>query len=105
MNKKLPFSIIHKNINIDFNFQLHDKTTDMKNVGYLAGVLINKLDDELKKNPPSEGDLIQALALFIATRVVTNSFDDAKILDFFSSVLEKTISEIRKGKKTKIGNC
>lgn len=49
MNKKLPFSIIHRDINIDFNFQLHDQTTDSKNVGYLASVLINKLDEELKK--------------------------------------------------------
>tara|TARA_B100001250_G_C19564220_1_gene684739 strand:+ start:221 stop:538 length:318 start_codon:yes stop_codon:yes gene_type:complete len=105
MNKNLPFSIIHKNINIDFNFQLHDQTINSKNVGYLASVLINKLDEELKKKNTSEGDLIQALALFIATRVVTNSFEDKKILDFFSSVLEKTISEIRKGQKTKIGNC
>ncbi|MFL2679603.1 MAG: hypothetical protein ACJ0GH_04425 [Alphaproteobacteria bacterium] len=105
MNKKLPFSIIHRDINIDFNFQLHDQTTDSKNVGYLASVLINKLDEELKKKNTSEGDLIQALGLFIATRVVTNSFEDKKILDFFSSVLEKTISEIRKGQKTKIGNC
>jgi len=52
MNKKLPFSIIHRNINIDFNFQLYDKTTDSKNVGYLTTVLINKLDEEFKKNIP-----------------------------------------------------
>ena len=74
-------------------------------VGKIASILINEIDKEIKKNPnTSEGDLIQALALFIATRITVSSFDDRKILNFFSSTLEKAIDNINSGKKTKIGN-
>ena len=92
MKKKLPFSIIFKNTNIDFHFDLHDQTVNPNNVGKIASILINEIDEELKKDPnTSEGDLIQALALFIATRITVSSFEDKKILNFFNSVLEKAI--------------
>ena len=77
----------------------------MNNVGKIASILINQVDNEIKKNPKtSEGDLFQALALFIATRVTVSSFDDKKILSFFSNILEKAIDNINSGKKTRIGN-
>ena len=105
MKKKLPFSIIFKDTNIDFHFDLHDQTINSDNVGKIAGILINEIDKEIKKNPKiSEGDLIQALALFIATRITISSFDEKKILNFFSNVLEKAIENINSGKKTRIGN-
>ena len=105
MKKKLPFSIIFKNTNIDFHFDLHDQTVNPNNVGKIASILINEIDEELKKDPnTSEGDLIQALALFIATRITVSSFEDKKILNFFSSVLEKAIDNINSGKKSQIGN-
>ena len=67
--------------------------------------MINKIDKEIKNNTNiSEGDLIQALALFIATRITISSFDDKKILHFFSDILEKAIENINSGKKSKIGN-
>ncbi len=105
MKKKLPFSIIFKNTNIDFYFDLHAQTVSSNNVGKIASILINEIDEELKKDPNiSEGDLIQALALFIATRINVSSFDDKKILNFFNNVLEKAIDNINSGKKTRIGN-
>ncbi len=105
MKKKLPFSIIFKNTNIDFHFDLHDQTVNPNNVGKIASILINEIDEELKKDPnTSEGDLIQALALFIATRITVSSFEDKKILNFFNSVLEKAIDNINSGKKSRIGN-
>ena len=105
MKKKLPFSIIFKETNIDFHFDLHDQTINSDNVGKIASILINEIDKEIKKNPKiSEGDLIQALALFIATRITISSFDEKKILNFFSNVLEKAIKNINSGKKTTIGN-
>ena len=105
MKKKLPFSIIFKDTNIDFHFDLHNQTVDSSNVGKIASILINKVDKEIKKNSNiSEGDLIQALALFIATRITISSFDDKKILNFFNDILEKEIENINSGKKTKIGN-
>ena len=105
MKKILPFSIIFKNTNIDFNFDLHDQTVDSDSVGRVSSILINEIDKEIKKNPnTSEGDLIQALALFIATRITVSSFDNKKILNFFNNVLEKAIDNINSGKKTRIGN-
>ena len=105
MKKKLPFSIIFKNTNIDFHFDLHDQTVNPNNVGKIASILINEIDEELKKDPnTSEGDLIQALALFIATRITVSSFEDKKILNFFNSVLEKAIDNINSGKNSRIGN-
>ena len=105
MKKKLPFSIIFRDINIDFYFDLHDQTVDSKTVGRISSILINEIDKEVKKNPnTSEGDLIQALALFIATRITVSSFDNKKILSFFNHVLEKAIENINSGKKTRIGN-
>ena len=105
MKKKLPFSIIFRDTNIDFNFVLHEQTVYPEHVGKIASILINEIDKEIKKNPnTSEGDLIQALALFIAPRITVSSFDDKKILNFFSNVLEKAIENINSGKKTTIGN-
>ena len=105
MKKKLPFSIIFKDTNIDFHFDLHDQTINSDNVGKIASILINEIDKEIKKNSnTSEGDLIQALALFIATRITVSSFDNKKILNFFINVLEKAIEDINSGKKTRIGN-
>ena len=41
-----------------------------------------KFDKFIKKNPTtSDGDLFQALALLIATRVYISPFDNEKILD------------------------
>ena len=105
MKKKLPFSIIFKDTNIDFHFDLHDQTINSDNVGKIASILINEIDKEIKKNSnTSEGDLIQALALFIATRITVSSFNNKKIHNFFSNVLEKAIENINSGKKTRIGN-
>ena len=104
MKKKLPYSIIFKNINIDFFFDLHTNTQDPEIVSKIASILINNVDKEIshRKNI-SEGDLFQALALFMATRIVVSSFDDTKILEFFNEILKKGIDNIRNGKKTKIG--
>ena len=68
--KKLPFTIIHKNNNIDFFFNLHKEPQNSDLVGKMSENLINNIDKFLKKNPAtSDGDLLQSLALLIATRV------------------------------------
>ena len=85
MKNKLPFSIIFKDTNIDFHFDLHDQTINSDNVGKIASILINEIDKEIKKNPKiSEGDLIQALALFVATRITISSFDEKKTPFFYN---------------------
>ena len=103
--KKLPYSIIFNNNNIDFFFNLHKKTQNAEDVSKIATLLINSLDKEINESKNiSEGDLFQALALFISTRIVVSSFDDKKILEFFEDFLKKGIVDIRNGKKTEIGN-
>ena len=78
--KKLPFTIIHKNTNVDFFFDLHKETKSSKQVGEISEELINIIDKFIKKNPTtSDGDLFQALALLIATRVYISPFDNEKI--------------------------
>ena len=47
MKKKLPYSIIFKNINIDFFFDLHTNTQDPEIVSKIASILINNVDKEI----------------------------------------------------------
>ena len=103
MKKKLPYSIIYKNINIDFFFfDLHKNTQDPEVVSKIASILINNVDKEINRTKNiSEGDLFQALALFVASRIVVSSFDDRKILELFNEILKKGIDNIRNGKKQK----
>ena len=103
--KKLPFTIIHKNTNVDFFFKLHDETRNSKQVGEISETLINSIDKFLKKNPTtSDGDLFQALALLIATRIFISPFDNEKILDLLLKMTQDGISDISLGKISKIGN-
>ena len=105
MSSKLPFSILYKNKNLDFFFDLHPNTVNQDKVGEIASILLNKLDVELKNgDPTSDGDLIQALALFIAARIEVSNADNDKILNFFSDTLSSALKNINSGKVTKIGN-
>ena len=104
MKKNYHTRLFLKNTNIDFFFDLHANTQDPEIVSKIASILINNVDKEIshRKNI-SEGDLFQALALFVASRIVVSSFDDKKILELFNEILKKGINNIRNGKKTKIG--
>ena len=103
--KKLPFTIIHKNTNVDFFFDLHKETKCSKQVGEISEELINIVDKFIKKNPTtSDGDLFQALALLIATRVYISPFENRKILNMLFTMTEEGLSNIALGKKSKIGN-
>ena len=103
--KKLPFTIIHKNTNVDFFFDLHKETKSSEQVGEISEELINIIDKFIKKNPTtSDGDLFQALALLIATRVYISPFDNEKILDMLVKMAKDGISNIDSGKISRIGN-
>ena len=102
--KKLPFTIIHKNNNIDFFFNLHSETKNSKFVGQISEELINNIDKFLKKNTISDGDLLQALALLIATRVYISPFENEKMLQLLFKMTKEGLSNIESGKKSKIGN-
>ena len=103
--KKLPFTIIHKNTNVDFFFKLHEETKNPNHVAQISEGLINNIDNFLKKNQGiSDGDLFQALALLIATRVHISPFENRKILNMLFTMTEEGLSNIKLGKKSKIGN-
>ena len=103
--KKLPFTIIYKNNNIDFFFNLHEETKDPNLVGEISENLINSIDKSLKKNSAmSDGDLLQALAFTIATRIFISPFENEKIIKILFKMVKEGISDIDSGKITKIGN-
>ena len=105
MIKKIQFSIICKNINTDFYFSLNENTQNSDDVAQITSTLINTIDKILKKRPGvSEGDLIQSLAFFVATRVTISSFNNEKLLTFFNDAIKQAIKDIDSGKQTKIGN-
>jgi hypothetical protein len=89
MKKKLPFTIIHKNNNIDLFFNLHPETKDEDVVGKVAEELINNIDKQLKKYATiSDGDLIQSLAILIATRIHISPFDNTKMINLMNQLIK-----------------
>ena len=65
MKKKLPFSIIFKDTNIDFNFDLHDQTVNSEHVGKIASILINEIDKEIKKTQILPKEILFKLLLYL----------------------------------------
>ena len=64
--------------------------------------MINNVDKFLK-NSISDGDLLQALALLIATRVYISPFENEKMLQLLFKMTKEGLSNIE-SKKSKIGN-
>lgn len=106
MKKKLPFTIIHKNNNIDLYFSLHPETKDKEIVGRVAEELINNIDKQIKEYTTiSDGDLIQSLAIVIATRIHISPFDNKKITNLIQQLIKKSLIDIECGKVSKIGTA
>ena len=104
MEKKLPFTIIHKNNNIDLFFNLHPETQDKEVVGKVSEELINNIDKQLKKySTISDGDLIQSLAIVIATRIHISPFDNTKMIHLMNQLITNGLVDIKNGKISKIG--
>ena len=104
MEKKLPFTIIHKNNNIDLFFNLHPETQDKEVVGKVSEELINNIDKQLKKySTISDGDLIQSLAIVIATRIHISPFDNTKMINLMDQLIKNGLIDIKNGKISKIG--
>ena len=106
MEKKLPFSIIHKNNNIDLSFILHPETKDKEVVGKVAEELINNIDKQIKKySTISDGDLIQSLAIVIATRIHISPFDNQKMIKLIEQLIKNGLIDIQNGNQSKIGTA
>ena len=105
MNKKIPFSIIFENKNIDFFLEAHRETKNPEHLTRISTEILDVLDSSLKRNRISDGDLIQALALVTAIRIYCSGFDPDKLRKFSDDLVKKTISNIKSGKFTKIGSA
>ena len=105
MNNKIPFSIIFENQNIDFFFEAHSETKNPERLTRISTGILDILDSNVKRNKISDGDLIQALALVTAIRIYCSGFDSDKLRKFSDDLIKKTVSNIKSGKFTKIGNA
>ena len=105
MNNKIPFSIVFENQNIDFFFEGHSETKDPNHLTRITSEILDVLDSNVKRNKISDGDLIQALALATAIRIYCSGFDSDKLRKFSDKLIGETVSNIKKGKFTKIGKA
>ena len=105
MTIKIPFSIVFENQNIDFFFEAHSETKNPNHVTRITTEILDLLDSKLKLNKMSDGDLIQALALVTAIRIYCSGFDSNKLRKFSDELIKETVSNIKRGKFTKIGNA
>ena len=105
MNKKIPFSIIFENKNIDFFLEAHSETKSPEHITRISAEILDILDRNVKRNKISDGDLIQALALVTAIRIFCSGFDPDKLRKFSDDLVKKTVSNIKSGKFTKIGSA
>ncbi len=105
MNNKIPFSIIFENQNIDFFFEGHSETKNLNHLTSISTEILDVLDSNVRRNKISDGDLIQALALVTAIRIYCSGFDPDKLRKFSDTLIKETVTNIKKGKFTKIGNA
>ena len=91
--------------NIDFFFEGHSETKDLNHLTRITSEILDVLDSNVKRNKISDGDLIQALALVTAIRIYCSGFDSDKLRKFSDKLIGETISNIKKGKFTKIGKA
>ncbi len=105
MKTKIPFSIIFENQNIDFFFEGHPDTKNIDQVSELSSEVLGIIDSYVKQNKISDGDLIQSLSLVLAIRIYCSGFDPNKLRMFSDDLVKKTISNIKKGKFSKIGTA
>ena len=106
MSKKLLFSIITKNQNIDIQFNLNKGTQNINKTSVLLEKILNLIDQETKKKDGiSEGDIFQAIALSNAIRIGISEFENEKILEFSNDITIKGIESFKKAKKYPLGNA
>ena len=80
------------------------ETKDKEIVGKVAEELINNIDKQLKEySTISDGDLIQSLAIVIATRIHISPFDNTKMINLMNQLIKNGLVDIKNGKISKIG--
>tara|TARA_E500000331_G_scaffold355769_1_gene412119 strand:+ start:947 stop:1267 length:321 start_codon:yes stop_codon:yes gene_type:complete len=106
MKKKLPFSIIYNNNNIDVDFQLHDNTNNIEKTSDLLEQILNTIDSMTKKTGGiTEGDIFQSLSLAFGVRISISKFDNEQLIQFFNKSVLNAVTDFKKAKKTKIGRA
>ena len=106
MKKKLDFSVLFNNENLEIEFKLNENTVDIKNIGLLVEKLLNIIDQSIKDNKGlSEGDVFQAISVVSAIRIGRSKFDNKKLSDFSKRMIDSGIVDFNNAKKTKIGRA
>lgn len=106
MKKKLDFSVLFNNENLEIEFKLNENTVDIKNIGLLVEKLLNIIDQSIKDNKGlSEGDVFQAISFVSAIRIGISKFDNKKLSDFSKRMIDSGIVDFNNAKKTKIGRA
>lgn len=106
MKKKLPFSILNESENIDVNFEIHDQVNNVKKISELTEEILNIIDKKTKEESGiTEGDIIQSLALVNSIRIGISKFNHLKLANLSNQLCVQGLSDLAKGKKTKIGKC
>tara|TARA_X000000950_G_scaffold65075_1_gene79820 strand:- start:4243 stop:4566 length:324 start_codon:yes stop_codon:yes gene_type:complete len=106
MKKKLDFSVLFNNENLEIEFKLNENTVDIKNIGLLVEKLLNIIDQSIKDNKGlSEGDVFQAISVVSAIRIGISKFDNKKLSDFSKRMIDSGIVDFNNAKKTKIGRA
>jgi len=106
MKKKLDFSVLFNDENLEIEFRLNENTVDIKNIGLLVEKLLNIIDQSIKDNKGlSEGDVFQAISVVSAIRIGISKFDNKKLSDFSKRMIDSGIVDFNNAKKTKIGRA
>ena len=106
MKKKLDFSVLFNDENLDIEFKLDENTVDVQKIGELVEKLLNIIDQYIQdKSGLTEGDVFQAISLVSAIRIGISKFDNKKLSDFSKRIIDSAIKDFNNAKKTKIGRA
>lgn len=106
MSKKLKFSLIQNNKNLEVDFSINENVNNVKKVSILIEDLLRTIDEKTKKEiSMTEGDIIQALTIVIAVRIGISKFDHKSLFEVSQSMVLAALENIAAGKEERIGNA
>ena len=87
-------------------YRLQEELKNDNDILFLSHTVIPEVDtvQQLKKySTISDGDLIQSLAIVIATRIHISPFDNTKMINLMNQLIKNGLIDIKNGKISKIG--
>lgn len=106
MPKKIKFSLLHNNKNLEVNFSINENVDSIKKVSVLIEDLLQTIDEKTKREiSMTEGDIIQALTIVIAVRIGISKFNHKSLFKVSQSMVLAALDNIAEGKEEIIGNA